>query len=290
MTMVADRESDIYSAVRAPAGRARSDRARRAEPQFADGERLFGALHEAPLLATRKVKVAPRGPGDKGRIAQIELRSTPVDHRPPAQWLRRRTSRDHHDDLPRSARSGTAARQDSAAVAAADHSCNRQRRRRRRDRQSLSSALAHRAVLPIAQERRACSRGQPSHRCRATVQPHRNCARRRHPNTSNWSMPEMAARALRAMSSTKSFAVALRTAVAQTRRRDRQAEEPPSARTRSPSSHGSPHASAGGTATTESQGQRPCMSAGTNSPPPSLDTPLLLMGKIRESRSPSGEG
>jgi hypothetical protein len=64
--MVADRESDIYSLfAHRPVGldlivRVAQNRS------LLDGERLFGALHEAPLLATRKVKVAPRGPGDKG--------------------------------------------------------------------------------------------------------------------------------------------------------------------------------------------------------------------------------
>lgn len=78
VTMVADRESDIYSLfAHRPAGldlivRVAQNRS------LANGERLFEALHQAPLLATRKVKVAPRGPGDKGRIAEIELRSTTV--------------------------------------------------------------------------------------------------------------------------------------------------------------------------------------------------------------------
>ena len=78
VTMVADRESDIYPLfARRPAGldlivRVAQNRS------LADGERLFQALHEAPLLATRQVKVAPRGPGDKGRIAAIELRSSVV--------------------------------------------------------------------------------------------------------------------------------------------------------------------------------------------------------------------
>ena len=78
VTMVADRESDIYPLfARRPGGldlilRVAQNRS------LADGERLFQALHEAPLLATRQVKVAPRGPGDKGRIAEIELRSSVV--------------------------------------------------------------------------------------------------------------------------------------------------------------------------------------------------------------------
>lgn len=60
---------------------------------------------------------------------------------------------------------------------------------------------------------------------------------------------------------------------------------------RSPSSHGSRHASADGIATMENQGQRPCASAGPNSQQPLLATPLLFMDKFRESRSPqAGRG
>jgi DDE family transposase len=79
VTMVADRESDIYSLfAHRPAGldlivRVAQNRS------LADGERLFEALREAPLLVTRNVRVAPRGPGDKGRIAEVELRSCVVN-------------------------------------------------------------------------------------------------------------------------------------------------------------------------------------------------------------------
>lgn len=78
VTMVADRESDIFPLfARKPAGldlivRAAQDRA------LANGGRLFDALAQAPLLATRTVRVAPRGPGDKGRTATVELRAAPV--------------------------------------------------------------------------------------------------------------------------------------------------------------------------------------------------------------------
>lgn len=78
VTMVADRESDIYQLfAQRPAGfdlivRAAQDR------KLADGGRLFEALAPAPLLNTRQVRVAPRGPGDKERIAEVELRATTV--------------------------------------------------------------------------------------------------------------------------------------------------------------------------------------------------------------------
>ena len=76
--MVADRESDIYPLfARKPKGldlivRAAQDRT------LAEGRRLFDALSEAELLGVAAVRVAPRGPGDKGRIATVELRAQRV--------------------------------------------------------------------------------------------------------------------------------------------------------------------------------------------------------------------
>jgi Transposase DDE domain len=78
VTMVADRESDIYLLfARKPDQldlivRAAQDRA------LVDGTTLFAALANAALLKTSLVKVAPRGPGDKGRQASIELRAGTV--------------------------------------------------------------------------------------------------------------------------------------------------------------------------------------------------------------------
>jgi len=75
VTMVADRESDIYLLfVRKPDRldlivRAAQDR------RLCNGGMLFGALAAAAALKTSLVKVAPRGPGDKGRVASIELRA-----------------------------------------------------------------------------------------------------------------------------------------------------------------------------------------------------------------------
>lgn len=78
VTMVADRESDIYPLfAHRPAGldlivRAAQDRA------LADDQRLFDVLAQAPVLTTDKVQVAPRGPGDKGRVATVALRVATV--------------------------------------------------------------------------------------------------------------------------------------------------------------------------------------------------------------------
>jgi hypothetical protein len=78
VTMVADRESDIYLLfARKPERldlivRAAQDR------KLADDGLLFEALAGAELLSTTNVRVAPRGPGDKGRIAKVELRAGTV--------------------------------------------------------------------------------------------------------------------------------------------------------------------------------------------------------------------
>jgi hypothetical protein len=75
VTMVADRESDIYELfVRRPERldlivRAAQDRC------LSNETMLFGALANAEVLQTSTVKVAPRGPGDKGREALVELRA-----------------------------------------------------------------------------------------------------------------------------------------------------------------------------------------------------------------------
>ncbi len=78
VTMVADRESDIYLLfARKPERlelivRAGQDR------KLADGGTLFTALVDAAPLSRSEVRVAPRGPGDKGRIANVELRAGTV--------------------------------------------------------------------------------------------------------------------------------------------------------------------------------------------------------------------
>jgi len=78
VTMVSDRESDIYPLfARRPERldlivRAAHDR------NLVDGGGVFDALAEAKPLGTVKVRVAPRGPGEKERIATVELRAGTV--------------------------------------------------------------------------------------------------------------------------------------------------------------------------------------------------------------------
>jgi hypothetical protein len=78
VTMVADRESDIYLLfARKPEQldlivRASQDRS------LADGGTLFASLADAEPLGRSDVRVSPRGPGDKGRVASVELRAGTV--------------------------------------------------------------------------------------------------------------------------------------------------------------------------------------------------------------------
>lgn len=78
VVMVADRESDLYALfARKPERldlivRAGQDRS------LTQGGRLFAALAQAEVLCTSAVRVAPRGPGDKGRTAKVELRAATV--------------------------------------------------------------------------------------------------------------------------------------------------------------------------------------------------------------------
>jgi hypothetical protein len=79
LTMVADRESDVFPlfALR-PSNldlivRAANNRS------LADGGLLFEALKDSAILATVEVRVAPRGPGDKGRVAKVALKAGKVE-------------------------------------------------------------------------------------------------------------------------------------------------------------------------------------------------------------------
>ena len=81
--MVADRESDIYPLfARRPERldlivRAAHDR------NLVDGGGVFDALAEAKPLGITQVRVVPRGPGEKERIATVELRAGTVRIRRP---------------------------------------------------------------------------------------------------------------------------------------------------------------------------------------------------------------
>jgi hypothetical protein len=93
LVMVGDREADIYEVfaerparsdliVRAAQDRCLSD----------DDGKLFAAVAEAPRLVTTKVRVKPRKPGEKERIAEVELRAAIVSIARPADRPRGSTS------------------------------------------------------------------------------------------------------------------------------------------------------------------------------------------------------
>jgi IS4 transposase len=85
---VADREGDVWSHFAHRPGtielaiRARHDR------PLEDGSSLFKTFADQPPLIVIPVKVAPRGPGDKGRIAKLALRCGPVRIARPATAAR----------------------------------------------------------------------------------------------------------------------------------------------------------------------------------------------------------
>ncbi len=88
---VSDCESDVYDlfalARSQPDGpavlvRARHDRALAPTPEAANPKRLFVLLRAQSVASTIQVRV-PRRPGQKARIATLEVRHTPVTLRPP---------------------------------------------------------------------------------------------------------------------------------------------------------------------------------------------------------------
>jgi Transposase DDE domain len=85
---VADREGDVWSHfVHRPKTIALAVRARHDRP-LDDGTSLFKAFAGRPPLIVTPVKVAPRGPGDQGRIARVALRCGPVRITRPATAAR----------------------------------------------------------------------------------------------------------------------------------------------------------------------------------------------------------
>jgi Transposase DDE domain len=73
VTMVSDREGDIYLLFARKPERLNLIVRSGQDRSLADGGSLFMALAGAQPLGTCKAQVAPRGPGDKGRVATVEL-------------------------------------------------------------------------------------------------------------------------------------------------------------------------------------------------------------------------
>ena len=94
VTMVADREGDIYLLFARKSERldliVRSGQDR----SLADGKSLSVALAGAQPMGTSKVQIAPRGPGDKGRVAVVELYAGAVRIARPAN-MKRSEAADH---------------------------------------------------------------------------------------------------------------------------------------------------------------------------------------------------
>lgn len=75
VTMVSDRESDIYPLFAHKPERLDLIVRAAQDRNLAGGGRVFEALRKTELLAPTTVRVAPRGPGEKERIAKVELRA-----------------------------------------------------------------------------------------------------------------------------------------------------------------------------------------------------------------------
>ena len=267
LTMVADRESDIYALfARRPAGldlivRAAQNR------NLADGTKLFDALTDAPCLSTSEVRVAPRGPGDKGRTASIELRAKRVQHCPARQRPRGRLPQDHRAQPGRSPRGqrprGKTAllwrlmTTHSVADAAQADEIVQFYRLRWRIEQTFRALKSDGLALETARSSSpsAYSTSRPWHRLPR-------------PERASSSTPEMAAHDPPPMSSTRASRFPFRSSPAASRARP-SAKRTRIPRSRSPSSPGLPPASAGGIATTSPRDQRPCDTVGRASPLPS---------------------
>jgi hypothetical protein len=86
--VVGDRESDIYGLF---AGRPLDTHlvVRCAQNRkLAEGQLLFDAMKGWAVLGDQKVAVAPRGPGDRGRVATVSLRAGTVELRAPRNGKR----------------------------------------------------------------------------------------------------------------------------------------------------------------------------------------------------------
>jgi hypothetical protein len=81
---------------------------------------LFETVAGPPLLGTNEVRVAPRGPGDKERIAKVELRACTVEIACPRHLARGEIASAIGLSCVEAREVDAPKRQDRAALAAAD--------------------------------------------------------------------------------------------------------------------------------------------------------------------------
>lgn len=77
--VVGDSESDIYQLFARRAADTHVIARSCQDRGLADGTLLFAASAAWPVLGVQQVQVAPRGPGDRGRVARVELRAGLVE-------------------------------------------------------------------------------------------------------------------------------------------------------------------------------------------------------------------
>jgi hypothetical protein len=254
VTMVADRESDIYQLfARKPDGlelivRAAQDRS------LADGGRLFTALAEAPLLSISEVRVAPRGPGDKGRSARVELRAGTVTIARPSTIRKA-------DAPPQIALTLVELRETAPPRRRCFGGCSPPIAPEMPPRQKPSSTSIACAGASNSSSVLSRATASPSTTARSTMP---SVCSTSPPSAwpppfapSNWSMPETAASGRPAMSSIKASPRPSKSCRESSKARPsgKRTRIPPA---RSPSSPGSLPASVAGIATTSPPDQRPC--------------------------------
>ena len=288
ITMVADRESDIYQAfARRPEGvdllvRAAQDRA------LDDGGRLFARL-DAQRSAGRMTIEVPAKPGQKARTATLAVRFLTVELEATAQQVALRRSAGGVAFAGGHVRGQGEAWRGTAALAAADHLARRRSRRSAGGDRFLSLPLDDRAVVPHHEDARLRHRGfAHGDRAATAAAGHGYVDRGGH-------RPATAARSRRRDRTTAERCVRCQGSdIAGGTGTARSKATPPGSRTRIRRGlwlmqPGPADASVAGPDIMDSRARSSCSGAGKSSRPPSKC--WFRWGiKMRESGSPQGEG
>jgi hypothetical protein len=153
LTMIADRESDIYELFAQRPERLDLIVRVAQDRRLAEGGRLFDALADAPELAPRSVRVPPKRIGDTGPPGRTCHQGghghPPAAQQPPDRY---RSACLGHAYPGRGGRDQSAQSQGGRGLASVDHALGRQRRGGAGGHRPLPPALAHRTGVPCSQE------------------------------------------------------------------------------------------------------------------------------------------